>query len=351
MNSFRPKLEDLVTAIQADIASHLGLRLPLKKASILSALSYAMVGSLHLLYGRIESLMNEFTNPSHEFLDVFAFFFGLKRHEKTQASATVKFSGTAGKSIQKDALLSHANGRTYTLSDTVCISDYGTGYGKVTAEAPGPSGTLTIAETLTLVEAVASVSPSAQVLADNLQPGFNEEDDDALRSRLFSHLRHPGQGGSEADYKNWAKSIPGVGNVWVYAKEQQVFLTFLTTDANHPIPTYQHVEIVSSHILNQKPLGIRINVFALTGIPVKLEISSFPEMMSFIPRVETALKNYFLKELQPEKRVSLLILSQVISQVTRTGNFKITSPAADIDVGPGQIGIFGGLSWKTMQSF
>src|SRR4051812_37207750 len=175
MESFRPSLQEIATRIQTDVASQVNIKLPLKKASILSVICFALAGAVHLLYGRVEYLITQLLNPMGKFLDTFSFFFGLRRRGKTAAMATIKFTGSAGKSILKDALLSHSDGRTYMLTEAVSVWDSGFSFGTVRAQTLGPSGTLKAGDTLTLVESVANVNSSLQVLSDNLEPGFDEE--------------------------------------------------------------------------------------------------------------------------------------------------------------------------------
>lgn len=353
MEFSRPPLQEIVTRIQSDLASRVGVKLPLKKVSILSALSFALAGAVHLLYGRIEYLISQFTNPSGKFLEIFSFFFGIKRRGKSAASVTVRLTGTPGKTIPKDALLSHPDGRIYQLTSDCTLGDTGFSFCRVMAQDLGPTGNLKPLDVLTLVGAIPNVNSTAQVLTDHLQCGFDEEEDDELRSRLFSRLRHPGQGGSKNDYIQWAKEVVGVGQVWIDSDPHtlRVFVTFLTSDADYPIPTSSHLKQVSDVLLKRKPLGTRVAAYELTPLSIPVEILLPEEILPFKPRIEAALKNYFLNQISPGEMISAFVLSQVISKATRNLNFKISLPNTDIQISPGQIAVFGGLTCKTSTSF
>lgn len=59
MQFSRPSLSHLVSRIQSDLASQLGLSLPLENHSIVSALTYALAGATHLVYGRRNFIANK----------------------------------------------------------------------------------------------------------------------------------------------------------------------------------------------------------------------------------------------------------------------------------------------------
>ena len=357
MEFSKPSLQTLITRIQSDIASRLGIGLPIKKASILSALASAMAGSVFLLYGSVEYWLTQWfiDTATGIHLDRLAGLFGMIRNGKTQAQGTIRIEGTSGKLIQKDALLSTPEGETYSIKNDVTINDQGFVHVVVTASAAGPAGNLKSNSILKLITSISEVKRDALVL--EIIGGFEEENDDQLRVRLLKRLRHPGQGGSEADYIHWAQSISGVGNVWVTPdpKSFSIFLSFLTIDADYPLPTDDLRQSVEASLKTKKPLGTRVFVQKLDPVPIFIEIKIFIEIMildqkDVETKLEKALKNYFLKKVSPGNRIPLIHITQLVSQILKHDHFKIVSPESDILISPNQIGVFGGLKCSYSQS-
>lgn len=68
-----------------------------------------------------------------------------------------------------------------------------------------------------------------------LYPGEEEESDDSLRERFLANLMKTAFGGNIAQYRQWAKEIPGIGGVQVYpvwAGGGTVKLSIIDTDYN-----------------------------------------------------------------------------------------------------------------------
>lgn len=68
-----------------------------------------------------------------------------------------------------------------------------------------------------------------------LYPGEEEESDDSLRERFLANLIKTAFGGNIAQYRQWAKEIPGIGGVQVYpvwAGGGTVKLSIIDTDYN-----------------------------------------------------------------------------------------------------------------------
>ena len=67
-----------------------------------------------------------------------------------------------------------------------------------------------------------------------LYPGEEEESDDSLRERFLANLMKTAFGGNIAQYRQWAKEIPGIGGVQVYpvwAGGGTVKLSIIDTDS------------------------------------------------------------------------------------------------------------------------
>lgn len=347
----RPTLKELSDQIQTDIASHIGISLPLKKASILSALSYALAGSIHLLYGNLEYTLTQLLPDTAKGtnLDRLALHLGLgRRRQKTKAEGLIRVNGKQGSVIPKGHIFTHESGNTYITVESETISESGFARLKVISNQPGLKVNLKSQSVLSMSTAIKDIEPKALVLNAGIIGGFDDETDEELRQRLLLHVRHPGQGGSQTDYIKWSQEIPGVGNVWVNSDPTtfSILISFLTTDPDFPIPSDKQIEAVHAKLLQKKPLGTRVQINPLEPMPIPIEIEVAKEFLDFQALLEQELKYFFLRHSQPGEKVSVFRISQVIESVLRHSHSNIIHPQSDTLLSSSQISIFGGFKCK-----
>lgn len=353
MFSSKPTLQSLVTRVQSDIASRIGISLPLKKASVLSAVSFALAGAIYLLYGSLEYWVTQWfiDTATGKNLERLAGFFGMQKRGKTQARGSVRIDGLSGKIILKDALLTRNDGMTYALASDVSLGPDGFAYAEVIATQLGSVGNLMGGSKLSLVSSVSDIKKDVTVLDQGILGGFEEEEDEDLRMRLLRRLRNPGQGGSKADYQHWAQEIPGVGNVWVTPQPKGVAIgvSFLTTDPDHPLPGIELGKKVENSLKIKKPLGTRVIYSPLEPLPVKFEVRIHSESFQQEP-LEKALKLYFLRKVSPGEKISLSRIASIIDAVLKHSDFKIVSPTTDVVPNENQVGILSELKCSSIQT-
>jgi uncharacterized phage protein gp47/JayE len=343
----RPSLSHLVSRIQSDLASQLGLSLPLEKHSIISALTYALAGATHLVYGRINFIANQLfiDTATGEYLDRLGTTLGVARRAKTKAQLILRFEGEVGSQIPKGTLLTSPSGITYSTLESCTLSSEKYGYFAVEAQEAGSQGNPIVNSKLTLATAIAGVTKEVTVISEKLSVGFDEEEDEIFRMRLLKTLRNPGQGGSHQDYVIWAQSIPGVGNVWTSSKPNSltVEITFLTLDQDYPIPSDDLVQKVKARLIENKPLGVRVLLNTLIPVPIPIIIQGNDAFLRLKPLIESSLKKFFLNQTVPGSRISPLSLSSLISRTTQVSQFTLLSPQFDVEVKAGEIATYGGL--------
>ena len=144
-----------------------------------------------------------------------------------------------------------------------------------------------------------------------LYPGEEEESDDSLRERFLANLMKTAFGGNIAQYRQWAKEIPGIGGVQVYpvwAGGGTVKLSIIDTDYNSCSSEFCQtilekfdpensggetglglgIALIGHKVTVSTPLSRIINVSGkITLLPgYKLE--------TLMPDIKAALENYLL---------------------------------------------------------
>lgn len=144
-----------------------------------------------------------------------------------------------------------------------------------------------------------------------LYPGEEEESDDSLRERFLANLMKTAFGGNIAQYRQWAKEIPGIGGVQVYpvwAGGGTVKLSIIDTDYNSCSSEFCQTILEKFDPENsggETGLGLGIapighKVAVSTPLPRTINVSGKITLLpgykleTLMPDIKAALENYLL---------------------------------------------------------
>lgn len=144
-----------------------------------------------------------------------------------------------------------------------------------------------------------------------LYPGEEEESDDSLRERFLANLMKTAFGGNIAQYRQWAKEIPGIGGVQVYpvwAGGGTVKLSIIDTDYNSCSSEFCQTILEKFDPENSggetglglgiAPIGHKVSVS--TPLPRTINVSGKITLLpgykleTLLPQIKLALENYLL---------------------------------------------------------
>lgn len=144
-----------------------------------------------------------------------------------------------------------------------------------------------------------------------LYPGEEEESDDSLRERFLANLIKTAFGGNIAQYRQWAKEIPGIGGVQVYpvwAGGGTVKLSIIDTDYNSCSSEFcqtilekfdpENSDGETGLGLGIAPIGHKVAVS--TPLPRTINVSGKITLLpgykleTLMPDIKAALENYLL---------------------------------------------------------
>lgn len=144
-----------------------------------------------------------------------------------------------------------------------------------------------------------------------LYPGEEEESDDSLRERFLANLMKTAFGGNIAQYRQWAKEIPGIGGVQVYpvwAGGGTVKLSIIDTDYNSCSSEFcqtilekfdpENSDGETGLGLGIAPIGHKVTVS--TPLPRTINVSGKITLLPgykleiLMPDIKAALENYLL---------------------------------------------------------
>lgn len=144
-----------------------------------------------------------------------------------------------------------------------------------------------------------------------LYPGEEEESDDSLRERFLANLMKTAFGGNIAQYRQWAKKIPGIGGVQVYpvwAGGGTVKLSIIDTDYNPASSEFCQTILEKFDPENsggETGLGLGIapighKVAVSTPLPRTINVSGKITLLpgykleTLMPDIKATLENYLL---------------------------------------------------------
>lgn len=155
-------------------------------------------------------------NFRSEELDLRASEHGIVRRQATYATGSIRFEGTAGKTVpagtvvstQTDEMITEAV-LEYVTSTSLTLDSNGEGTVPIQALEAGkasnvPAGAINVLSTP--LNGIKSLTN-----AQALEGGTDIESDMSLLERFYAKVRNQGTSGNKAQYMQWAGEVPGVG--------------------------------------------------------------------------------------------------------------------------------------------
>lgn len=217
-----------------------------------------------------------------DFLTEHAKMRGITRRAATAATGEITITGAVGSTIPAGSLFATASVNDepsvdYRTVAAVEIPDSGSitvGIECTQTGIIGNTGVNTIVLVGSRLTGVTGVTNAAAVTG-----GTEEEEDELLISRINDYDKAQGESfiGCVADYKRWAKSVPGVGEATVIpAQDESGIVTIILTDANGDPATPDLCTDVFNYIMcPDSPAERRAPINALLAVvpPETLEIA------------------------------------------------------------------------------
>jgi uncharacterized phage protein gp47/JayE len=371
----RPTLDDLTSLAAADIASALPGTDPILRFSNLQILGRVLAGMTHLQFGYLDWIGTQavpFT-ATGEYLEAWGALKGVLRIQATQATGTVRFTGTNGSTLPAGTPLTRGDGKTYTTTASGTVSG-----GSVTVAAiadadpeglTGAWGNCADGTAMVLSQAVAGINSSG-VAATDFTGGADLETDSALRSRMLLAYQNPAHGGSAADYIGWALAVPGVTRCWVvggaFGPGSVALYPMLdiahASNGGFPVGTDGCATgetrdttatgdqlAVANAIFDLQPVTALVYVVAPTAYTVNFTISGLSTADASVKSaVAAAIRRVFTTKgtiTSTTTRINLSSIIAAIGDVDGTEGFLVTSPASNITVPQGKLPKLGVITW------
>lgn len=347
----RPTLAELNERTRADINSGIPGADARLRRSFLGVLARTLAGLAHGLYGYLDWIARQ-SNPywaTGKGLEAWARVWGVGRKLATKASGTAVFAGSNGAVVPAGVEIIRGDGVGYVTTDEATVSD-GIVTVPIRAVTAGVDGNAAVGVLLQFVSPVAGVNSSGEVVGSALAGGTDTEPDSELRARLLDRIQSPPHGGSDADYRRWAREVPGVTRAWVAPMEMgagTVTVRFMM-DGTYPdgIPEAGDVLAVQEYIDAVRPVTAEVFVAAPVAVPLDIEITDLvPNTAAVKAAVEAELRDMIRRVAVPGGTIPVSKIWEAVSIATGEESHKITVPAGDVPHSTGEIATFGAVTY------
>lgn len=285
---------------------------------------------------------------------------GLTRNQAAYALGDTTVPTNIGAVIPTQTRLTRADGVAFqTVGDNTAAGVSTTV--RVRAADQGKPGNTEGGVILTLDTPIVGVGDFT-VTTDGLRGGAEVENDQSFRQRIIDKRRNPPHGGSPAEYKGWAREVPGVTRVYVKRASPQpgsVTIVFMMDDTYADgIPSGADEAAVLAHLEapDVAPSNADIHVTGPVAVPVNITITQLqPDNARVRAQVTNELLAMFHRRSQPAEFGGTFIFSkswidEAISSAAEEQRHVITVPAGDIvcvetSAGDLQIATLGTITW------
>jgi len=273
----------------------------------------------------------------------------------TYAEGLVNFNGSAGTQVPKGTrLINDATNIEYETTTEIYISSVTTAAAVIALDA-GTAGNLDSGDQLSLSSIITGIDGTATVIT--MTGGTDQEDDDALRSRVLFRIQEPPMGGSQSDYVRWALSIPGVTRAWSYPLEMGIGTTTLRfmcddlrVDADG-FPAAEDVERVADYIDGVRPVAVK-DFFVVSPIkyPIDFKITKLADdSQSVREAIELAVDAMLVERAEPGQTIYASWITEAVASAAgedyHENNF-VTTPMPSV----GHLATLGTIEYELLSA-
>lgn len=255
---------------------------------------------------------------------------GIIRKPASAAAGTVRFSGSIAVAVNIGTEVKTASGAAYLVTTAGVIGVGGTVDLPAQASTAGLAGNQAINTAALLSSAPAGILSAATILT--MTGGTDAETDASLLARLLDVLRNPPAGGNKYDYKQWALSIAGITQAWVFGQRRDVGTVDIAVLSNGAAPSAPLIAQVQAYIDTVRPVTasnalVLAPTFISVAVTAALTLSGVT-LVAATAAINAALDAYFAT-LQPGDTVIKTRIAAIIADTQGVTDFVLTLPAAN----------------------
>lgn len=357
----RKTLTQLVDEAASDINAALPGADSRLRRSGLKVIGQVLAAAAHGLYGFLDWISRQVMVDTAEtdYLNRWAAIWGITRKGATKAAGTATVIGNSGSPVTAGSVLQSSSPNSdpveFTTDAEVIVVD-GTAILDITAVEGAAAGNLAPGSLLTFATPLPGIATSASVVA--LEGGADAEADESLRERVLERIRKPPHGGSENDYVQRAREVPGVTRAWAYGGEMglgNVTLRFMMDDVNaafggfpqgdsKPSTPTGDIATMQDYLDAEAWRPITAEIYAVAPIALPLDVTVeglVPNTAETQAEVIAEIEDMIFREAVPGGKIPVSKIWEAASIAAGEQGHKITAPTDDVVMPTGYLSVLG----------
>jgi hypothetical protein len=275
-----PSISELVQRNISNIESSLNTKTPPAEKAFNSVLAVTEGMNDKQLYAYAADLAREnlALTASEEGLAKLGEEYGVYRVQPSAWEGRALFDMPDGMTLFLGTSFISANGLQYQAgaSATAPFSVPGSGVlVDIACEEAGPSGNLSVNDTLTIQTPIAGAGRTARI-TETVKLGTPIEDLEIYHQRVLDAIRSDGGGGNSSDLRSWAQAVPGVRRAYPFSGERTVYVECLPGERtvyveclpdinSEGVPPQSLLDLVRAALLADPDTGVSREILGLTG--------------------------------------------------------------------------------------
>lgn len=361
----RPTLQELITRVEGEVRSGLGIVTILRR-SFLSVISRVMAGLSHTVLGFIAYVEKQaFPDTAEgEYLLRWAGIWGVFQKPATYAKFRCAVTGTAGTVIPAATVYRRTDGVEYFTEASLTLTGANDKIVLIAVVA-GLTGEVAVSDQISILSPIAGLDSVSTVDLIIIEPE-DIETLESLRARLIDRIQNPPSGGAATDYIQWALAVPGITRAWVgpQALGPGTVVVYVVNDADDPItPSPAKITEVADYIEILRPVTANVSVVAPTLLSLNLTIQIKPNTAAIQNAITTEIQDLIYRDaalagaykspgVLHTGKILLSRINEAISIGSGEEDHLITLingvAPADITPATGQLVVLGTITWQTL---
>jgi len=339
----------------------------LLRNAVLRVLAWVMAGLAYSVYGYLDWIAQmavPFT-ARDEFLEAWAALIGIYRKDATAATGQATWNGSPNIYLPTGTPLVRQDAVPYVTTTDGTTDASGNVTVAIAAEVLGAATNCDAGTPIAFATPIAGINSSGETVGP-ATGGADQELDDAFRTRMLAKYRAPPQGGSAADYQQWALEVPGVTRAWVQPNGTgpgSVIVRFMMDDAQaahggfpqgtdgvataevRGTPATGDQLAVADHIWPVQPVTALVYSMAPVAAPIDVTLVQLdPDDPDIEAEIVASLNDMFLVKAEIGGTIWPSDLYEAILATPGLNHFTMTEPTQPFTAQQGELPILGTLT-------
>lgn len=279
--------------------------------------------------------------------------YGKKRFEGTKAIGVIKATGEDETLIEKGFVVATKGNLGFETIEDAIISSGEVLIDVVSTEIGSeynvPANAIT--EILNPIAGLDSVINEAE-----LKGGSDIERDDVFKARVSEALEDPTTGDNEAQYRQWAKEVSGVGNLKVLQTTPTPgYTTLVIADIEGSVPTQELLDKVFNHIEKVRPINAGVYVEGVESktinVNATIRLATGYDLETVKAEFESNIKEYFRSIVLVDTYVSFAQIGKILLETKGLFDYndlKLNNVAGNVNLGSKEAPLLGNVVFEVI---